>query len=249
MKTKSAFTLIELLVVIAIIAILAAILFPVFAKVREKARAVSCLSNEKQIGLGMVQYTQDYDEAMVKGWYGVNGYQGSDPTPASEKYKWMDAIYPYTKSQQIYNCPSFSGNKYVYYKNLTGQSTSNYGSYAINDSYYQTGDGQTSPAGNDVDVLTLAAIALPSSTYLVLEGNGDYETAWASKATTFTKGTDAGVPALISSTAGARAYARHIERTNVVFCDGHAKALTIEALMEPSPADPTVLRNFTVEDD
>jgi prepilin-type N-terminal cleavage/methylation domain-containing protein len=61
-NTKLGFTLIELLVVIAIIAILAAILFPVFAKVREKARQTTCTSNEKQIGLGILQYVQDYDE-------------------------------------------------------------------------------------------------------------------------------------------------------------------------------------------
>ena len=62
---KKAFTLIELLVVIAIIAILAAILFPVFAQAREKARQASCLSNEKQIGLGLMMYTQDYDETYL----------------------------------------------------------------------------------------------------------------------------------------------------------------------------------------
>ena len=64
---RRAFTLIELLVVIAIIAILAAILFPVFAKAREKARQSSCLSNTKQLALGMLQYTQDYDERLI--WY------------------------------------------------------------------------------------------------------------------------------------------------------------------------------------
>ena len=69
-RGKNAFTLIELLVVIAIIAILAAILFPVFAQAREKARAISCLSNEKQIGLGIMQYQQDWDE---KNPGGLNG--------------------------------------------------------------------------------------------------------------------------------------------------------------------------------
>ncbi len=65
---KKAFTLIELLVVIAIIAILAAILFPVFAQARDKARSASCLSNEKQIGLGLMMYTQDYDETYICNW-------------------------------------------------------------------------------------------------------------------------------------------------------------------------------------
>ncbi|HEY3298451.1 MAG TPA: prepilin-type N-terminal cleavage/methylation domain-containing protein, partial [Armatimonadota bacterium] len=68
-KRNSGFTLIELLVVIAIIAILAAILFPVFAQAREKARSASCLSNEKQIGLGLMMYMQDYDETYPMAYY------------------------------------------------------------------------------------------------------------------------------------------------------------------------------------
>lgn len=94
---KQAFTLIELLVVIAIIAILAAILFPVFAKAREKARQTSCLSNLKQLGLGVMQYTQDYDEYVP---YADNGAVGS----------WRYAIYPYVKSVNVYNCPSNQTN-------------------------------------------------------------------------------------------------------------------------------------------
>mgnify|MGYP001007046504 FL=1 len=87
--SRKAFTLIELLVVIAIIAILAAILFPVFAKAREKARQSSCSSNMKQIGLAMKQYTVDYDESHMPYWYGA--YNGS---------VWltmMDLLNPYTK--------------------------------------------------------------------------------------------------------------------------------------------------------
>jgi len=93
------FTLIELLVVIAIIAILAAILFPVFAQAREKARAISCLSNEKQIGLGIIQYQQDYDE---KNPGGLNGYGGGSG--------YAGQIYPYVKSTQVFKCPSDSGS-------------------------------------------------------------------------------------------------------------------------------------------
>ena len=90
---KSAFTLIELLVVIAIIAILAAILFPVFARARENARRSSCQSNLKQIGLGIMQYTQDYDEYFP---CGTDNYGDG----------WAGQIYPYVKSVQIYVCPS-----------------------------------------------------------------------------------------------------------------------------------------------
>src|SRR3984885_13946756 len=97
MNTKKGFTLIELLVVIAIIAILAAILFPVFAQAREKARQASCASNMKQLGLAFVQYTQDYDELMPGAVIG-GSYQG-----------WAGMIYPYVKSTGVYHCPSDSG--------------------------------------------------------------------------------------------------------------------------------------------
>ena len=94
MKLSKAFTLIELLVVIAIIAILAAILFPVFARARENARRTSCLSNLKQIGLATMQYLQDYDERYMV----VNHNTG---------YHWFDPLQPYIKSEQVFRCPSF----------------------------------------------------------------------------------------------------------------------------------------------
>ena len=92
--TKRGFTLIELLVVIAIIAILAAILFPVFAKVREKARQTSCLSNEKQIGLSILQYVQDYDETFPMA-----------ARPTHDQNGWVNSVYPYVKSTSLFSCP------------------------------------------------------------------------------------------------------------------------------------------------
>jgi prepilin-type N-terminal cleavage/methylation domain-containing protein/prepilin-type processing-associated H-X9-DG protein len=91
---RTGFTLIELLVVIAIIAILAAILFPVFARAREKARQTNCLSNVKQISLGFMMYIQDYDERFMRHCY------------CTGSSCWMYKIQPYTKNWQLFQCPS-----------------------------------------------------------------------------------------------------------------------------------------------
>ncbi len=147
-KTR-AFTLIELLVVIAIIAILAAILFPVFAKAREKARQTTCLSNEKQLGLGFAQYNQDYDEKYPAGKVGAFGSVAG----------WASRIYPYVKSAGVYLCPddistsqTLSGTTFVPV------------SYSMNsnldtDYYY-------SP--------TLASISAPAATVALTEVQGVY---------------------------------------------------------------------------
>ena len=101
---RRGFTLIELLVVIAIIAILAAILFPVFARAREKARQTSCLSNMKQLGLGLSMYAQDFDEKLCIHCPGWPEYDGTNHHPC-----WAGQIFPYVKNTQIYACPSEGG--------------------------------------------------------------------------------------------------------------------------------------------
>jgi len=98
---RNAFTLIELLVVIAIIAILAAILMPVFAKAREKARQASCTSNMKQIALAFAIYAQDYDGAYV-----VRYMDDHNPNGGWSRRNWNVIILPYTKNSQIFRCPS-----------------------------------------------------------------------------------------------------------------------------------------------
>ena len=118
--SRTAFTLIELLVVIAIISILTAILFPVFARARENARRTNCLSNMKQIALGVMQYTQDYDERYPQGRYSV-GTEQTDPSLPGMHYTvayacpdetnghcvtWMDLVHPYIKNVQVFSCPS-----------------------------------------------------------------------------------------------------------------------------------------------
>ncbi len=191
-----AFTLIELLVVIAIIAILAAILFPVFGRARENARRSSCQSNLKQIGLGILQYTQDYDEILPRTYYvgsktGAAINTNNDPytvtSPALSEdhattinYKWTDAIYPYIKSEQIFVCPSAPAlgvgalswmdvglNKYLYRGG--GIATRRFGSYAINGAYRSHGssDFGHGPAGSK-----LTAIIRPSETVMVADANG-----------------------------------------------------------------------------
>ena len=104
-RKTHAFTLIELLVVIAIIAILAAILFPVFAQARESARSTSCLSNTKQIALGQLMYAQDYDEIIIP-WEIVD--RSIYPIDVQLLGAWTTLIQPYIKNQQILFCPSFS---------------------------------------------------------------------------------------------------------------------------------------------
>ncbi|MDR3710383.1 MAG: DUF1559 domain-containing protein [Capsulimonadaceae bacterium] len=127
---RAGFTLIELLVVIAIIAILAAILFPVFATAREKARQTTCSANLKQLGLAIVQYEQDYDE------YPPNGESRTNSTNG-----WAGQIYPYVKSKASYVCPDDqtpgASTSYLYNRNILNNTTpmtygvTNYGTYPI----------------------------------------------------------------------------------------------------------------------
>ncbi|MBI2299270.1 MAG: prepilin-type N-terminal cleavage/methylation domain-containing protein [Armatimonadetes bacterium] len=136
-RRQHGFTLIELLVVIAIIAILAAILFPVFAKAREKARQSSCSSNVKQMALALLQYVQDYDERFGNG----GGYNGT----SGDARQWPLAIEPYTKNVQLFQCPSQTpGGPYTYW----GQAHQVFENYAALNGLAYTNLAQvTDPAG------------------------------------------------------------------------------------------------------
>lgn len=165
-STRRGFTLIELLVVIAIIAILAAILFPVFAQAREKARAISCLSNMKQISLSFAMYTQDYDELFVGMIEGTN-----DPQLVAaglpDYYFWPKLLDPYTKSWQIYKCPDASdpggiwgGGAAAWYGNWMRDSTVGYNYLALQD---------WPACGTSSTGLSEAAISEPAHTIAFLD--------------------------------------------------------------------------------
>lgn len=153
-KEVKAFTLIELLVVIAIIAILAAILFPVFAQAREKARAITCISNLKQLGLAVAQYNQDYDDTMPNGC-----------NPWGEETGWAWQIYPYVKSVGVFQCPDDNsiGDKYGESKSTSYGINSNINEAMINLAT-KTGPPNPIPGG-----ASLAKFGAPASTVLLFE--------------------------------------------------------------------------------
>jgi len=154
---RRGFTLIELLVVIAIIAILAAILFPVFAKAREKARQTSCLSNVKQMALGVLMYAQDFDEQWPYHYYASGGSITYPGGGTNAGMMWYAAIYPYVKNTQLFSCPSSSykwdGNytgaiRYGYSRYLGGQGMSDVdepaATFVLGDSDYEAGQSALS---------------------------------------------------------------------------------------------------------
>jgi prepilin-type N-terminal cleavage/methylation domain-containing protein/prepilin-type processing-associated H-X9-DG protein len=230
------FTLIELLVVIAILAILAAILFPVFAQAREKARATVCLSNTKQIGVAMTMYMQDYDEVILP-WFVPTGEapQPNSPDPflrRADVLIWSQLIQPYLKNTQVLYCPSFSESTLV--ENASDESCDGPGFRAYFPArYYYTHyglafhivAGECQPdnprrafPGNDVrypPVRSLAEIVRPTET-AILQDNFTAQLANDNLILT-AFGCEAGLQGHGSS--------RHLQGANYVFIDGHAKML------------------------
>ncbi|MEO7716227.1 MAG: DUF1559 domain-containing protein [Capsulimonas sp.] len=221
MNIRKGFTLIELLVVIAIIAILAAILFPVFAKAREKARQISCLSNEKQLGLSFLQYVQDNDERLPAAW----------DANRSPRINWGQEIFPYVKSLQVFVCPS---NSKVLNVNggLMGQSDGQDpkipASYAMNADLGFLNGGQP----NYSPYHGIAGIDKPASKIMISESQaGDAHTHWPDWWSCGGAVCDA------SNATSASMYnamfAGHVGRVNVVYCDGHAKSMKPVDLVTP----------------
>ena len=162
-KQPKAFTLIELLVVIAIIAILAAILFPVFAQVREKARQTSCLSNLRQVGLSVQMYAQDYDERYTNTELGGN-------IDDAHEYYWGDMLFPYTKNWQMLQCPS-ANQKIVFKTGATTYSQQWSYNYGINDIIASDCKVADDPSCRHIGVAghSMAAVDSPASTILIAD--------------------------------------------------------------------------------
>ncbi len=245
--TRRGFTLIELLVVIAIIAILAAILFPVFAQAREKARQTSCLSNMKQIGTASLMYAQDYDERVSRNWYGEMGFEATTaPGDTPARYKWMDALQPYVKNTPVFTCPSASTLVYVARTALkSGETTRKYGSYAYNRAYGGFDlDVDPTPAGK-----SLAQFELPAETVWFAEtvGGGPYDFDFRWPDTASNPVVTSTSPRKLALGPAEYLIERHQGKTNVLWCDGHVKATGLDFLARKNKQD--VMYAFTIQDD
>jgi len=203
--------------IIAIIAILAAILFPVFARARENARRASCQSNLKQISLSLKQYIQDYDEKFPNPTTGAGA-----PGP----YGWVDTMQPYIKSMQIVQCPSDTEAP------GTGAGSAGFSDYYMNAALGNTGTA-TSPIYN-AGGISDAAVENQSLTILLADGNGAsaFSTArYRGNGCTVEGASTINKPAYCTAglvTTGS-IYQRHLEGTNLAFVDGHVKWYKTEA--------------------
>jgi prepilin-type N-terminal cleavage/methylation domain-containing protein/prepilin-type processing-associated H-X9-DG protein len=215
---RAGFTLIELLVVIAIIAILAAILFPVFARAREKARQTSCLSNLRQLGTAVSMYVIDYES------YPLHSHKEL----GNPGWRWMQMLQPYVGSSQVFVCPSASASAVA----LTS-STQHYGY-----NYQYLGNGRLSPSGGPLLMVADSQLQDPSNTIALADTFGLAKYAGLANQGSSGYSLDPPAPNPLFGTyyggtasAGDRATAaaRHNEGANYAFCDGHAKWLRPEA--------------------
>jgi len=234
MQMKKGFTLIELLVVIAIIAILAAILFPVFAQAREKARQASCMSNMKQLSLGELQYVQDFDEQYSGSWNNANA--------AGNRVYYPEMIYPYIKNTGVFFCPDANDSDHF---NNDGSNNCTYNPITCGTKPNPPngfGAGPTDYAYNSISEFGLgyaddraqvkqAAVTTPAETMLLMDGRGNggsqygFINVWRSNETDI-KGTFYGNTWNGHSDGKAvTPYNRHSGQSgyNVAWYDGHVK--------------------------
>jgi len=226
-RRRGGFTLIELLVVIAIIAILAAILFPVFAQAREKARAASCMSNNKQIALSFSMYKQDYDETYPPAVDTVSGLW------------WEQMVSPYIKSTNvggILTCPSGASRAWAYSMNWSMSGASDATASRPSDTILSADAAQCPKSANTVVAKTDPAYGLPQAApeflYTVI---GSGEALWNSSVNFKTVKGDPNATILLSKESGGTLpdddandaqglmRYRHNQGVNAAFCDGHTK--------------------------
>jgi prepilin-type N-terminal cleavage/methylation domain-containing protein/prepilin-type processing-associated H-X9-DG protein len=224
---RRGFTLIELLVVIAIIAILAAILFPVFARAREKARQSNCLSNVKQLSLAVMMYSQDYDDTLPADDL---EYSGDDPHVENEgDGTWRGMVQPYVENVQIFFCPSHNCGTPTF-----DGSWDDWGlkaSYGINTCHWDSEGGSYSgPPHTPPYGKALARVQAPAQCIFLTETDGGYSSGIGSKTTRW-------VPSGAWAT-------RHNGGANYGFVDGHAKWLKPEVL---DPANGDWLTTMEIE--
>jgi len=222
MRRRPAFTLIELLVVIAIIAILAAILFPVFAQARDKARQAACFSNMKQIALACTMYAQDYDEMIVpnvtvlgKGVTMPTGY----PTNASTGGAlYPNLLHPYIKNVAVFNCPSWGPDYYGQYASPGG-----YGAGCL-----------VGPTG-----IPMARVSQPADTVFMAEGDDQYDAnGKPARLSYYLLDWDSRLAEPLDNRQPCAS--RHNGLVNVAFADGHARAVPVERLSYP----PLPIRHY-----
>lgn len=243
-KRRYAFTLIELLVVIAIIAMLASILFPVFSRARDNARRASCLANMKQIGLGHLQYTQDYDERLVPNNVYVNG---------NLETMYGELLQPYIKSTQVFLCPND-----VDFDKRCNRIRDFTTSYALNQIYVADDDKRAALAMfNFPDMKSLAYVETPAETIFIGDTsrqasgtNLDY--CYQVVGYNF----NAGPPATLGRSNDQGAFTgRHFGGVNWAFMDGHVKWMRFSQVTELSTKENngnspgSLYRYFTPQDD
>ena len=218
---RRGFTLIELLVVIAIIAILAAILFPVFAQAREAARKSSCLSNVAQIGKGYMMYTQDYDELFPPHVTERTAPSGTPDTAAARApFSYQTKLYPYTRNSAIYKCPSAPAwpapTAGAWFNSDYGNNHNE--SRLPNAS--MTAWYQANPDFGFNDTTSLASITYPAS--FILIGDAGRSDGTPSRGGMYPQ------PWAFDIATQARPIARHSGGANIAYADGHAKWTRLE---------------------